>query len=293
RKTINVVEQSTTNYDVLLVYVYADTHPYAHGNLEYFIRTAVRENDGVNYFIIIQELNNKSRDDKRFPLLPLNARYVYHENKCFDLGTVGWFLRSGFVTTLTNNIVSHDKLKKTELKISSYKYFIFMNSSIRGPFFPPYYSALVKAYQSETKTLFYWYSVFTQRLKNKSYLIVTDLTGMLLLLNPKDGKDVFGCYNTLWDVTVNNELAISARILSFGFWIDSLQTKYQGIDFSNIENRNCNGGKNPYFDDNVDGITLDPYEVVFVKYNYKNYSQAADRAAVYQNWTLRLGSVAK
>ncbi|CAF2129044.1 unnamed protein product [Rotaria magnacalcarata] len=185
-----------------------------------------------------------------------------------------------------------------------------MNSSIRGPFFPPYYSALVKAYQSETKTLFYWYSVFTQRLKNKvklvgctisceisphvqSYLIVTDLTGMLLLLNPKDGKDVFGCYNTLWDVTVNNELAISARILSFGFWIDSLQTKYQGIDFSNIENRNCNGGKNPYFDDNVDGITLDPYEVVFVKYNYKNYSQAADRAAVYQNWTLRLGSVAK
>ena len=54
------------------------------------------------------------------PLLPPNARYLRHPNRCYDWGTIGWVLTSKQVDT------------------SAYKYFIFMNSSVRGPFIPPY-----------------------------------------------------------------------------------------------------------------------------------------------------------
>jgi len=53
--------------------------------------------------------------------LPKNARYVFHENSCFDWGTFGWAL---------------DGL---DIQIEAYTYFIFMNSSIRGPFTPAYF----------------------------------------------------------------------------------------------------------------------------------------------------------
>ena len=52
------------------------------------------------------------------PLLPRNVRVEYHPNGCYDWGTIGWLLDSGKVDT------------------RPYKYFIFMNSSVRGPFLP-------------------------------------------------------------------------------------------------------------------------------------------------------------
>ncbi len=55
------------------------------------------------------------------PQLPRNARYVFHENKCYDWGTFGWVFDEG------------------KINASLYKSIIFMNSSVRGPFLPPYF----------------------------------------------------------------------------------------------------------------------------------------------------------
>jgi hypothetical protein len=283
-RTRNVV----IKYDVLVVYVFADTHRYALGNLKYFIQKAVRKDDGVHYYFILQQTRNVSMNSTRLPYLPLNAWYIQHENKCFDIGTIGWFLRTHFTPNSRRNI-------------KSYKYFIFLNSSIRGPFFPLYYVTLLTTYETRRYKKLYWYSIFTQKLNQKvklvgctiscqstphvqSYFMVTDFLGLSLLMRPENGSDVFSCYESLSDVTLYSELAASTRILENGFWIDSLQTKYQGMDFSRKENKNCNRGQNPYFDRGVDGLTLDPYETVFVKYNYKAYRAAADRAAIYQKW---------
>lgn len=57
------------------------------------------------------------------PELPPNGRYVNHTNECFDWGTFGWALET------------------QEIDIAAYKYFIFLNSSVRGPFLPPYIKA--------------------------------------------------------------------------------------------------------------------------------------------------------
>jgi len=55
------------------------------------------------------------------PRLPINARYVQHKNVCFDWGTFGWALFN------------------LNLDISKYKYYIFMNTSVRGPYLPTYW----------------------------------------------------------------------------------------------------------------------------------------------------------
>lgn len=62
------------------------------------------------------------------PDLPANARYVHHANECYDWGTFGWAI-------LTQS-----------LDLSRYKYFIFMNSSVRGPFFPSYLRVRLSPY---------------------------------------------------------------------------------------------------------------------------------------------------
>jgi hypothetical protein len=54
------------------------------------------------------------------PELPPNAHYVFHENRCYDWGTIGWAIREGKVDA------------------SAYRHIVFMNSSVRGPFLPPY-----------------------------------------------------------------------------------------------------------------------------------------------------------
>ena len=58
--------------------------------------------------------------EAELPPLPSNARYVRHHNSCDEWGIYAWALH-------TQNI-----------KTSNYKYFIFLTSSVRGPFLPPY-----------------------------------------------------------------------------------------------------------------------------------------------------------
>lgn len=76
------------------------------------------------------------------PALPANARYVYHANECYDWGTIGWALASGLVDT------------------EPYTYYIFMNSSVRGPFLAPYSAKLLS-----------WQRILTDRVTDHVKLV--------------------------------------------------------------------------------------------------------------------------
>ena len=76
------------------------------------------------------------------PRLPSNVRVVRHPNECFDWGTFGWVVNSGLVDT------------------APYKYFIFLNSSVRGPFLPPYWPAGV-----------HWSRILSERLRGEVKLV--------------------------------------------------------------------------------------------------------------------------
>jgi len=252
----------------LVVYVYGKTHGLAEENLAFFIRTAVRNSHEADYYFILQQINNITFNETKLPLLPSNAHYIQHENKCYDIGTIGWFLSRGII----------DRTK--------YKYFIFLNSSVRGPFIVSYYENII------------WYTIFTRRLKDRiklvgstinceyfshvqSYLWALDVKGLNLLLN---NSSVFACHRNMMDTIHNGEIGASRIILNSGFGIDSLMKKYQNTDFGLASNRNCNNGRNPTTV-GVDGISLEPFEVVFVK--IKDQSMFQDnrkRVDVYEKW---------
>lgn len=81
----------------------------------------LQENDGCDYAIVLQQGKGLSQPDP-LPALPPNARYLRHPNECYDIGTVGWVLES--------------QLGRAGTK--PYRYFVWLNSSVRGPFLPAY-----------------------------------------------------------------------------------------------------------------------------------------------------------
>jgi hypothetical protein len=258
----------------LLIYVWANTDIQSLGNLEFFIRYGVDASQPVDYYFILQKVNNRPVNESSLPTLPPNAHYVQHDNQCYDLGTFGWFLSSQIV----------------DARI--YKYFIFMNASVRGPYFTAYFRAHAA----------HWYTVFTELLSNEvklagstincqekphvqSYLLVTDQVGFTILTNNITG--VFSCKKDYMDAVVNGEIEASQLILRANYQIASLQIKYQGVDFRLKSNWNCNNRVSPIFiDRSVDGITHDPYELVFVKYKGTPPfdTDLERRAMIYQKW---------
>jgi len=242
------------------------------------------------------------------PLLPTgNAFYFQHENRCFDYGTIGWFIEKYTIgnpwkkqTSITN------KTHHRKFNLTQYKYFIFMNSSIRGPFFPPYFLKFLSDYQTEFNEVFHWYYIFTKRINDKvklvgctmncvtplhiqSYFLTTDFSGLSILLKNGgidgiSGAGVFGCYPSKSDTIMFSELAITVHILQADYMVNSLLTKYYALDFSKSDYK-CPIVGNPYADKNMDGTSLEPYEVVFVKFNDKEATyDAQNRAKLYQRW---------
>ncbi len=292
--------------EILLIYVFARSHSHAYGNLEYFIKHAVRENDGVDYYFILQNVNNKPVDEREMPILPKkNARYIQHENICFDLGTIGWFFSTH---TVGNPWLNHTATAADQGKvnITHYKYFFFMNSSIRGPFFPPYYLKFLADYKEEFGKSFHWYYIFTKRINERvklvgctiscwpvphvqTYLFVTDFVGLKILL--KSGSEetrsvgIFICCTEKLHASLNIEVPSSTRIFQAGYMIDCILTKYQEVDFNLPQNHYCSQFRNIYTNRDFDGSTLEPYEVVFMKYNDAPDIQIGkERLLIYEKW---------
>lgn len=254
----------------LIVYIYGKTHQMSEENLSFFIRTAVRASHNADYYFIIQRINGSIFDEKQFPSLPSNAHYVFHENKCFDLGTIGWFLLSDMID------------------VNKYKYFIFLNSSIRGPFIVAYYDQPI------------WFTIFTRRLIHpiklvgctiscqtaihvQSYLWTMDRQTVEWFL---ENSTILGCHRSMTDTIHKGEIAASQMILNAGYGIDSLMVKYQGIDFRYNQSKKCLHRLNPTVNKGTNGITLDPYEVVFIKMKGVDFQDLdnRERVRVYEKW---------
>ena len=67
------------------------------------------------------------------PELPTNAKYIHHKNECYDWGTFGWAIST------------------KQVDIGRYKYIIFLNSSVRGPFVPPYWPVRIHPMASSVR----------------------------------------------------------------------------------------------------------------------------------------------
>ncbi len=88
------------------------------------------------------------------------------------------------------------------------------------------------------------------------------------------------------DTISNGEIGASKILLDSGYGIDSLMTKYQGVDFRYNRTTKCVDQRNPTSKKAANGITLDPYEVVFVKIKERTplYHDNFERVRVYEKW---------
>lgn len=177
------------------------------------------------------------------------------ENSCFDLGTIGWLLR------LQPGIMT------------SHSFFVWINSSARGPFLAPYYKG-------------HWTDPFLNKLDNRvklvgstincgdvfgtgsgsphvqTYAAATDQRGMELLLRRSTS---LRCHTSKLDAVMHGEIELSRSILGNGYQIDSLMIRYDNAVPWHAQSE-CNNNVDPcqtQFEN--DGIPLNPYEVLFIK----------------------------
>lgn len=229
-----------------------------------------QEGDGCEYLIVLQQ-DAKLSQPEPLPPLPSNARYLHHPNECYDIGTVGWVLDS--------------QLGKRGTK--PYRYFVWLNSSVRGPFLPSYLRGrmhwtepLLSKLSSSVKLVGATINCgraydIPPTVHIQSYVSATDAAGLAVLLKT---QRVFKCWGHIHETIIESEIGASRSIMDAGYTIDSLMLRYQGVDWRDpaVTRHACNGELNPLQPGFNDGINVEPLEVMFIKV------KAAMRAA--GNW---------
>lgn len=251
----------------LISYVYFET-PESLYNLEFFIHSALKT-DGDVYLVI--------NGEKCSLELPSNLKVIKRPNIGFDTG--------GHKSVL--DIVN----------VSDYDYFIFLNSSVIGPFLPTYY----------TKD---WTCVFTDLITDKVKLVgtsiswlshndkggygpkvegfawCTDRIGLQLLMNK---KTIFYDHKTKDDAIINGEYAITKCILEANYNIDCLLYKYQGLNWLEEIKKKSFSPNFPSRKGSYDEISIHPFEVVFHKWCWSNEPTnlvSWEFVDKYRNWKL-------
>jgi hypothetical protein len=242
----------------LVLYSFSDTDPQYRDNLRYFVRHGVLP--GTDYVFVLNGATPFT-----LPELPGNARYLRHDNVCYDWGSYGWAL---------------DRIEGW----NRYRRYFFVNSSVRGPFTPVYSKRAWTDYMASMLSARVKLAGSTINCENgphvQSYAVATDVIGLEVMRD----AGVFVCRKTLADVIQRSELEASKAILAAGYSIDSLMARYAGVDWTDPKNWRCNGQKNPTQALGNAGVSVSPMEVMFVK--------VKDRYVNLYRWTNALEAVA-
>lgn len=225
----------------LITYVYFETLN-ARRNALFFIKHGLHfEAD----FIFI--INGESDIVDQIPVLP-NIKIIRRNNTCFDLGA------HAEVLTHNNNAL-----------INSYKRFIMLNASIRGPFMPTWSrECWSEAYLAKVteKNKLVGMTINCNIAKGKlkvlnSMIYATDRIGLNLIL-----PVISHCFKD-FGAAVQAENRAARAVLNEGYDVEALMTAASSMpDYA----RHCTHGSvlrpNSYF-----GINLHPYETIFQKAN--------------------------
>ena len=283
--TVSLYQLHASVPHTLVLYVFSETDPQYIENLRFFVTEVRRQRDPSDYVFVLN--GSGSPVPGGVPALDgIRGRYLSHPNVCFDWGTYGWVLESGHVD------------------VAAYTHFIFVNSSVRGPFIPvhsaqPWSAALISQLTASVKLVGPTISCEAVHVGGKvhdnphvqSYVAATDRTGLELLR----GAGVFLCRTTIRDTIVFGELGASKAIIDAGYNLGALMRRYANVDWRDRANWGCNSKLNPYMKHAYDGTTLEAHEVMFVKMKsylldrgipYVEHARAATR------WASETGGVA-
>lgn len=143
------IDEGRPAASTLIVYSYRNIDPEAVSNLQFFLNNVLKPEDTARYVIIVDHgLDQFGHfSSVALPDLPANAEYLSIRG-CFELGHVGKVLFGQ---------------SKVQIDLSQYKYFVWLDSTVRGPFLPSY---LTKMSQAP-----FWHTLLTSRLTSSVKLV--------------------------------------------------------------------------------------------------------------------------
>lgn len=178
---------------------------------------------------------------------------------CNEMGLAGWLLKR------YPNLLQH-------------KYYVFLDSSVRGPFLPsyvdvPWHRLLTQRITDTTKLVGATISCAPFKYNEQEngfviypyvlgYVTATDQIGMGVLNSTQ--PSVFHCFHDRLDILRFGVIGMSEAMLRNNYNIGSLMLKYQNVDFRDGSKWACNDRVDPHADGHYDGTSLNPLEVYTV-----------------------------
>ena len=271
----------------LISYSYFEKDSIQRENFEFFIRHGQPE-PSESFFHTIYTVTGQACSPcraltKKMELVPSEPTWT----RLHLRGTVAESLVSSTVTLLRrsetagrdfgNHDVSLAWVQRNDPSaLDGFKYFVFIDSSVKGPFMPHYFSSA-----------WHWSQAFTSLLEGRvkavgpslaclpktetagpgprleSHLIATDQEG-LSTIRKAGVLDVAG--GSRGESEDSNNYALTASLLRAGFNVATLLYKYgEGIDWRDASNWACNDRVHPNRGCSYGGISQHPFETVFVR----------------------------
>lgn len=268
----------------LVVYNFVYWDPEHLNNFNYFIKHGIRGNDGADYVIILD--HEIASELLNLPPFPSNVQVVKSVGPCNELGLVGW-------------------LFKRQPHLLNHEYFVFVDSSARGPYLPAYAQRWMGAWHRLLTTMItptvklvgatvscapFKYHLneggFIVHPYVSAYLMATDRVG-INLMNATE-PNVFHCWHGELDIQRYGVIAATESVLQANYNFDVLMLKYQGVDWRDASKWACNARIDPHYEGRYDGISLDPLEVMFVRVDHHDLVVSAPQAVAalkYEQWS--------
>jgi len=227
-------------------------------NLTFFVKNELKFSENIDYIIVI----NGFKCSVELPKLP-NLTVIKRKNTGYDFGAHNYALN---------------------LMNEHYDYYFFMNSSVIGPIIPHYL----------IRDEFHWSDIFINKINHRVKLVgtsivclpftddggkgpkvegfffCTDNVGLKLILSK---KTIFTNHKNKIDAVLNGEYGLTKCILKYGYNIDCMLHKYQGINWLDKKYWNSNNNIHPSRKNGFYGNSIDPYEVIFHKW-YWSYNKS-------------------
>lgn len=237
---------------LLVLYVF---HIY-NDRVKHFINNCIFEDDNVDFIIISNDKNNKFN-------VPDKVKVLFRDNIGYDFG--GWS-----DALLTNNLYE------------SYDHFIFVNSSVIGPFIPSYCKDRwtdiylnglqnnIKLFGSTINTCSLYKEINPVLHPHvQTYIFAMDKTTLQFLIN----CEIFTMKkyeNSIVDAVLNREILMSRKIIENSWNIGSLLPHYKDVDFT-FKNKSPEEYNIPFLNDIMKPqfrISMwNEYQLVFIKGN--------------------------
>ena len=283
-----------TPKDFLCLYVFAGVSVAAQENLAFFLNFGFdADSADIDYVFIMIDVQER--------VLPLAPELTALIDAAASASNVHLFTRRNRGLDFCSYAEALALLGGVDAVVAKYKYFVFVNDTVRGPFLPSYLfrhrhrrqstptrrskqraAAVVFAGRSSRETVdgsdgaLSWYRLFTSPLSRVgsdvkligAYLSSQRTSHVQSMMFATDAsglvivRDVFRCFLHKSDTIAYSEVGLSRKVLAAGYNIASTIAAYDGIDFRRVGVA-PNRRQNPTLE--FYGTALLPYELMFVK----------------------------